>query len=343
MRRGPWFGFLGVSLLCSCTRDSATGTAQSSEVDAPALGVDPIGDPNCPHPPVQARCEEGFCRIEPGCFIMGSPRNEVGAAAHSDIQVQVTLTRPFLLGQTVVTRKDWVAAGLEIPAFVFELDGPPPCTEDECPLVYVSFAEAVTYTNRLSERAGLSPCYELSGCGTFGQDMACESIRTTADTPYECEGYRLPMEAEWEYAARAGTRTAFYTGRILPMDPAGDALNYCRNEPNLEPIAWYCNNSGDRSHPVAQKEPNGWGLYDMLGNVFEFCNDVQQSGYPDGPSTDPMGKIIEGRELVNPEHPLRISRGGYYGHLSPWVKASSRNVNVGARIATGFRVARTLQ
>jgi len=94
--------------------------------------------------------------------------------------------------------------------------------------------------------------------------------------------YALPTEAQWEYAARAGSTTAFYNGGITVTD--------CSYDPNLDKIGWYCYNSSFKTHPVAQKTPNAWGLYDMLGNVHEWCQDWYSSSYyASSPSTDPTG------------------------------------------------------
>ena len=94
--------------------------------------------------------------------------------------------------------------------------------------------------------------------------------------------YGLPTEAPWEYGARAGSTTAFYNGAITEL--------FCGLDPNLNAIGWYCYNSGSKTHPVAGKTPNAWGLYDMSGNVFEWCSDLWGSDYyANSPTDDPQG------------------------------------------------------
>ncbi len=113
--------------------------------------------------------------------------------------------------------------------------------------------------------------------------MECAGVTVNApgEFVYACEGYRLPTEAEWEYAARAGTTEATYNGDI-------DAANCTSVSPVLEPIAWYWENSSSTTHPVAEKDANPWGLYDMLGNVYEWTWDKHGS-YDSGASEDPTG------------------------------------------------------
>ena len=112
---------------------------------------------------------------------------------------------------------------------------------DDLPVEEVSWDDAVAFCNRLSQM--------------------------------DKRRYRLPTEAEWEYACRAGTTTAYYTGDT---------------ETALGEAGWYHGNSGNTSHPVGQKQPNAWGLYDMLGNVFQWCGDWY-GDYPDSDATDPTG------------------------------------------------------
>jgi formylglycine-generating enzyme required for sulfatase activity len=118
--------------------------------------------------------------------------------------------------------------------------------------------------------------------------------------------YRLPSEAEWEYACRAGSTTAFPNGSITTLQ--------CGVDDNLNAIAWYCGNSQNLIHPVAGKEPNAWGLYDMLGNVQEWCQDWF-GGYPDD-------------EVVNPTGPkkgsYRVMRGGVWYSPARDARCASR-------------------
>ncbi|MEU6023507.1 SUMF1/EgtB/PvdO family nonheme iron enzyme [Micromonospora sp. NPDC047134] len=117
---------------------------------------------------------------------------------------------------------------------------PSAATGDRLPVESVSWWNAIRFCNALSQQEGLTPAYRIEG----------EQVDWTVDA----EGYRLPTEAEWEYACRAGT-----TGpRYGPLDE----------------IAWYRGNSAERIHEVAGKQPNAWGLYDMLGNVWNWCWDV---------------------------------------------------------------------
>lgn len=119
----------------------------------------------------------------------------------------------------------------------------------------------------------MDPCYLVDSfeCSTSVFDgEQCSSIRINEDSPYECEGFRLPMEAEWEYAARAGTVTSFPTGNITVQGSTGGRFE----DPALLEMGRYCINSYEQAHHGAQKRPNAWGLYDMHGNHWEHVNDL---------------------------------------------------------------------
>ncbi|GGA10926.1 hypothetical protein GCM10008018_65250 [Paenibacillus marchantiophytorum] len=142
-----------------------------------------------------------------------------------------TNIQPFLLAPYPVTAGMYSAITSESACSV---------ERDPMPIVNVSWHEAVIFCNLLSQRVGLKESYTIQG-----EDIICD---------WEANGYRLPSEAEWQYACKAGT-TGYRYGEV-------------------EQIAWYNENSEGTSHEVGQKQPNPWGLYDMLGNVWEWCWDV---------------------------------------------------------------------
>ena len=188
--------------------------------------------------------------IPAGSFTMGSPSSEPGRD-DDEVQHEVRLTRGFWMGTTEVTQGLWQSVTGSNPSYFSNCGA-------NCPVEQVSWYDAVKFANALSEREGLEACYVVNG------------ERVSWPRGFECEGYRLPTEAEWEYAGRAG-EGYLYAGS---------------NE--LDSVAWTLGNSGEQTHPVAQKRPNGWGLYDMTGNVWEWTWDWYGS-YANTDATDPVG------------------------------------------------------
>lgn len=166
---------------------------------------------------------------------------------------------------------------------------------------------------------------------------AAADITTIAPTYYECEGYRLPGEAEWEYAARAGTNTAFYTGGITETGP--DPLS-CDADDNLTKAAWYCVNSASVTHPGGQKLKNPWGLFDMLGNAYEWTNDPMKGlGYGEEPLADPWGSI----KIADAVEPIVLRGGGPITPPSRCRAAAHFSVTRDGRGGGfGFRLVRSL-
>ena len=276
-----------------------------------------------------SECFDGpldFVRIDAGTFTMGSPESELGRD-FDETQHEVTLTNDFYLSDHEVTQAEWQALIGNNPSQ--ENNGTCPT----CPVEQVNWWEALYYANSLSSLEELTPCYVFEGCsGVAGESLSCAGVTlqdgngATVTTPYECEGYRLPTEAEWEYAARAGTTTAFYNGDITV--PEG-------SDPNADAIAWYTQNSGNTTHAVKGKLPNTWGLYDMSGNVFEWTWDRYDYGYPAYAVTDPKGPS---------SGDFRVSRGGGWDSYAVNVRVAYRKSRPpGIRLSIlGFRLARTV-
>jgi len=256
----------------------------------------------------------GFVPITPGSFTMGSPTSEPGRKT-DETEHTVTMTRRFEIMETEVTQAQFNAlVGYNPSSFTS-------CGID-CPVESVNWHEAAAYANAMSLSAGLSECYTCTGSGS---GVWCVPS-TSYSTPYDCPGYRLPTEAEWEYSARAGTTGGTYNGTSTLTD--------C-TMPNtvVDPIAWFCGNSSTTTHTVLGKTPNAWGLHDMLGNVWEWCSDWYDT-YP-GTVMDPWGP---GTGLY------RVARGGSWFDDAGNVRAALRSLcPLDFRCScTGFRLARSL-
>ena len=182
-----------------------------------------------------------FVYLSPGKFKMGSPETESNRY-ENEIQHQVTLTQGFYIQITEVTQAQWQSLMKSNPSF-FSGCGV------NCPVEQVSWNDVQQFIWRLNQLEG-------------------------------ADKYRLPTEAEWEFACRAGSDTAIASGKITASE--------CGHDSNLNEFAWFCGNSAKTTHPVAQKKANAWGLYDMHGNVSEICQDWYGE-YPPDQTTDPEG------------------------------------------------------
>ncbi len=242
-----------------------------------------------------AACADGFVAISDGSFMMGAPASDY-QRQDDEAHRRVTLTRGFCLQSTEVTQGQWATLMGSNPSH-FDSCGA------DCPVEQVSWEDAAGYANALSVSEGLAACYTPS-CAVVG-----------GGSVYECAGYRLPTEAEWEVAARAGTTSARYG--------------------EVDDIAWYDRNAEGQTHPVGGRAPNAWGLYDMLGNVWEWTHDRYEGEYGTSAQTDPAGPS---------SGPSRVSRGGSWLGNARGTRAALRFRDAPAfRLGhIGFRLSRSL-
>jgi formylglycine-generating enzyme required for sulfatase activity len=236
--------------------------------------------------------------IPPGDFRMGSPMDDKDRDPNEG-PVDVTLTKPYFLGKTEVTQGQWRAVMGTTPWKESKsmLEG------DAYPVTFVSWEDAQAFCKKLSET--------------------------------EMRVYRLPTEAEWEYACRAGTTTRFSFG-----DDAVLRREFGANIVVLDEYAWWGKTLGDGvdatkyEHAVGLKKPNSFGLFDMHGNAGEWCGDWYKANYPKSPLIDPVGP---------PAGSYRVYRGGsWFADNAKWCRSASRGWgSPGARqfISLGFRVA----
>ena len=313
--------------------EAGSSAGGSPQVLKPPSGPEyhpPPGFANCLHAEVKEDCKDGWCALPPSCFVMGAPEDEWRRGKYTDEQVAISFTHGIEIQQTEMSRSEWREVTSVDPAG-YKAEGDGECQEDNCPINNITWWEAVHAANLLSEVRGLAPCYEPVNCtGELGKGLTCEGVAETEKSVYECEGYRLPTRSEAEYAARAGTISTWYSGSITEYD----TLN-CNFDENLDKIAWYCFNSGNRAHVVGGKLKNGFGLYDMIGNLGEWTNEEDRYEAAQGGS-DPSGKVGLLRD--------RLIFGGAYNLRSSTCRSASIFAAYweGRGYRTGFRLYRTL-
>ena len=243
-------------------------------------------------------------QISGGTFQMGSPTDEPDRG-NDEVQYSVKLSA-FSMGKYEVTQGQYQAVMGSNPS-----SGNSYGVGGNYPVYNVSWYDAIVFCNKLSMREGLSPAYSISGStdpadwGTvpISRNATWNAVQVVSDST----GYRLPTEAQWEYACRAGTTTPFSTGNNITTAQA----NYNGSYPyNYNPAGIY----RARTTEVGSFDPNAWGLYDMHGNVWEWCWDWY-GNYPSGASTDPDGAA---------SGTYRVRRGGSWYIFGQFLRSALR-------------------
>ena len=251
---------------------------------------------------------------------MGSPELEPNRNPN-ETQYRCHIGRRFAISSTDVTKAQFAHFQTARPD-VAKPDTSRWVKTDDSPQVAMTWYEAAQYCNWLSEQEGIEEkqwCYEPNEKGEYGPGMKAK------DKYLELSGYRLPTEAEWEYACRAGTVTSRYYG-------LSDTL--------LVKYAWYEANGLNQTWPVGSLKPNDFGLFDMLGNVWEWCDDLYHP-YPS--ATNGISEDLGSMEPVI-DVGFRVLRGGSFSTYARVVRSACRNFDAPAyRDANiGFRPSRTL-
>ena len=238
---------------------------------------------------------DGMIFVEGGTFAMGDHFNEGYA---DELPVHEVTLNSFYIGQHEVTQGEYESLIGSNPSY-FTNAG------ENAPVEQVSWYSVVEYCNALSIQEGLTPCYDLS-------DWSCD---------FSADGYRLPTEAEWEYASRGGVNWT-------------DGYRYSGTTDNLGDYAWYDSNYGYQTHEVGSKLPNQLDIYDMSGNVLEWCNDWYSSSYyGSSPANNPTG-LDSGS--------YRVLRGGFWGSDADNCRVAFRDYYYpgGSYGYMGFRILR---
>ena len=259
--------------------------------------------------------QANFVQIKGGTFIMGSPDSEA-ERFNDEVQHKVTVSA-FYMSKYLVTQEEYEEVMKYNHSY---FDG------SNLPVEQMSWYDAIEYCNERSIKEGLTPAYIIvKDKEDPNNESEFDDERWLVTWNRDADGYRLPTEAEWEYACRAGTTTPFSIGNNITTDQA----NYCGLYP-------YNNNAEgiyrDKTTPVGTFKPNPWGLYDMHGNVNEWCWDWH-GDYSNADQTNPDGAVSGAG---------RVFRGGSWGDGGRYLRSAYRDFDPGGGNHTiGFRLVRS--
>jgi formylglycine-generating enzyme required for sulfatase activity len=273
-------------------------------------------------------------QIQPGTFTRGSPTTEPGRVGARETQHQVTLTQSFYLGKYEVTQEQYVAVMGTNPSY-FVLPFAPETTTKKRPVENVGWYSAIVFCNKLSMLEGMDPAYRIPGYNSTdpadwgavpeNRNATWDAVEVVAGS----NGYRLPTDAQWEYACRAKKETAYNWGTDIIDD---SKANYQAAE--VDACNLVAGTRLQRTCEVGSYAPNDWGLYDMHGNVFELCWDRFDNNYgnPTGAAlTDPTGPSTGD---------TRVMRGGSWWSAGRSLRSALRSLDSPANrlYHTGFRL-----
>jgi formylglycine-generating enzyme required for sulfatase activity len=304
VKRGVIIGgtcaFIGIIICAFIVGGRSPVTAAPPPQSAPAAEPVPQSASQMTAIEQERREQQGFVWIQGGTFTIGSPASEANRSSN-EAQHQVTVSS-FYMGKYEVTQQEYAALMGSNPSYF---------KGAKLPVENVSWYDAVEYCNKRSLKEGLTPAYTRNG----------DDVKWTPGA----SGYRLPTEAEWEYACRAGTTTPFSTGSNITTGEA----NYNGNYPyNGNAKGTYREKTTD----VRSFAANKWGLYDMHGNVWEWCWDGYGT-YESGAQTDPMGAVSGA---------YRVQRGGSWSSGAQGLRSANRNSGAPSSRSSylGFRLVR---